>query len=68
MDFGRHLDPLELDVEPFLEIILAWKSSPTCVCHSSFALHFVVLQMLFTLYRNRFETPRLQTWAFLTEG
>ena len=32
-DFGCHLDPLGLDFGPFLEVILASKSSPRCVCH-----------------------------------
>ena len=49
MDFGGHLDPLGLDFEPLLEIILAWKSSQKCVCHFSFALYVVVHHMRWIL-------------------
>ena len=45
MDFGRHLDPLGLVFESFLEVILECKFNPTCVCHLSFALYVIVLQM-----------------------
>ena len=46
MDFGGYLDSLGLGFEPFLEEILASKLSRKCVCHVSFPLHSVVLQML----------------------
>ena len=45
MDFRGHFDTLRLRFE-LLHVILAWSFSPKCVCHFSFALHFVVLQML----------------------
>ena len=46
MGFGSHSDPLELDFETFLDAILAWKFNPKCVCLLRFALHFVLLRVL----------------------
>ena len=55
MNFGSHLDLLGLDFEQFLEAILAWKLNPKCVCHLSFALHCVLLQVpwIFMLVSTR---------------
>ena len=43
--FWEAFGPLGAGFWNILEVILEWKSSPTCVCHFSFALHVIVLQM-----------------------